>query len=338
MNDKLPLNRQATDYIDPLPAPHDWARLTAAPAKPMLFATDIYFRECWAEAVGSWSTDTAGVARRLGLLIFKPDAIVGRRVERAVEFMNRHGFRVVHASVVHLNRYVSAELWRYNWNFATVDRIRLSTLLYDACDTLALIVANSDPAADHAPVPVSVRLSELKGSASKPNGDGTRMRELLGMPNRLLNFVHIADEPADIIRELGIVFDAAERQAVLDGIAQALDGSAEVDVATHASHLYETVREHDLDFGRSLERLVASGAMSPEAAVGMREASGSRSLTWPELARTIALDEHNRWDFLTVGTTLLCDEREGHADLLPGTVATDWIRGDLSGPNAGRAR
>jgi hypothetical protein len=181
-----------------------------------------------------------------------------------------------------------------------------------------------------------VRLSELKGSASKPNGDGTRMRELLGMPNRLLNFVHIADEPADIIRELGIVFDAAERRTVLDNIAQALDGSGKPDVAALASHLYGTVGEHDLDFGRSLERLVASGAMSPEAAARMREAGGSRSLTWSELTRAITLDEHNRWDFLTVGTTLLCDEREGHADLLPGTVTADWIRDDRPGSKSGR--
>lgn len=333
MSDKLPLNHEVTEYIDPLPSPGDWVQLTAAPAKPTLFATDIYFRDCWAEALESWPTDTAGVVRRLGLLIFKPDAIVGRRVERAVDFMNRHGLRVIHVSVVHLNRHISAELWRYNWNFATIDRIRLSTLLYDACDTLALIVTNSDPAADSKPVPVSVRLSELKGSASKPNGDGARMRELLGMPNRLLNFVHIADEPADIVRELGILFDAAERRIVLDDIKQALEISAQTDVAARASRLYEAAGEHDLDFRRSLERLVASGAMSPEAAANMRMGGASRSLTWPELARTIALDVHNRWDFLTVGTTLLCDEREGHVDLLPGTVAADWNRANLPGPN-----
>lgn len=336
MNEKLPLNRDFAEYIDPLPSLADWAQLAAASTKPALFATDIYFRECWAEAAVRWPIDTAGVARRLGLLIFKPDAIVGRRVERAVDFTTRHGFRVVSASIVHLNRHVSAELWRYNWNFATVDRIRLSSLLYDACNTLVLVMANADPAADRTPVPVSVRLSELKGAASKPAGDGTRMRELLGMPNRLLNFVHIADEPADIIRELGIVFDAAERRALLDDVAQVLDGLGPADVATPTSYLYQTVDEHDLDFGRSLERLVANGAMSPEAAAGMRKAGGSRSLTWSELTRVIALDKHNLWDFLTVGTTLLCDEREGHVDLLPGTVGTDWIRDGSPGLDAER--
>ncbi|WP_423395544.1 hypothetical protein [Burkholderia sp. LMG 21824] len=246
MNDKLLLNRDVAEDVDPVPSSADWTKLTAASAQPALFATDIYFHECWAEAAEHWLTGTAGVARRLGLLIFKPDAIVGRRVERAVDFTTRDGFRVVSASIVHVNRHVSAEPWHYNWNFATVDRIRMSSLSYDECNTLALVVANADAAADRSPVPASVRLSEL-------------------------------------------------------------------------------------NVGRSLQRLVANGAMSSEIAASMREAGGSRSLTRSELTRAIALDNHNPWNFLTVGTTLLCDEREGHVDLLPGTVGPDWIRGDSIG-------
>ena len=117
----------------------EWNRLTVLPEKREAFSRDIYFRECWADLVGIYGNSVRDKLGRWAILIFKPDSVVGRRMLPTVDFVRRHGFVPIAAKEIEFTRHSMREVWRYNWHFATIDRIALSTLIYCATRTLMLV-------------------------------------------------------------------------------------------------------------------------------------------------------------------------------------------------------
>jgi hypothetical protein len=318
---------------DPLPAAGDWARLSVSPEKRDAFVKDLYFRECWADIVDVWSAAGAGRLGPMALLNFKPDAVVGRRLIPTLHFVMARGFVPAAMARIRFSRHSIRELWRYNWHFATVDRMALSTLLYTACDTLLLALRDTRFSGE---VPAAVRLSELKGSAARDQRDQSHLREALGTPNRLINFVHVADEPADVVRELGILLDRAGRRRLLQQLDPATDRSAAVARAMH--RLQARYPAHDLDVGASLRRLELAGAVGAQEIARLETAvEENLRLRWDELCALIdpADARIDLWDFIVVGSSILHDEREGYADLLPRVDMSEWC-GSAGGRQDGR--
>src|SRR5216683_1412570 len=184
--------------------------LSCDPAKREYYGADVYYLESAeqldgmlaAGGPGQRGTGLADFAYGHALLLLKPDAVVARQVLPAIDWLRDNGFRIVAASRSRVTRTAIRALWQYQWNLATRYRRRLADGFVTGADSLVLVVRpDSEPE-----VPASVLLTELKGPTSPDARQPGQLRYLLGRYCYLLNLVHTADEPADVLRELAVYF------------------------------------------------------------------------------------------------------------------------------------
>ncbi len=311
---------------DVLPTGAEWERLTVVPGKRDAFLEDLYFRESWAELAGHFGGRLMPLLGSVAIMNVKPDAVVGRRMKPILEFVTRHGLLPIGCAAFQLTRHSMRDLWRYDWNVYPVDRLAFSTLWYTEVDILMFVLQDLRPQGS---LPASVRLAKLKGTSVPEKRTAGDMRTVLRPPNRFLNFVHVADEPADIVRELGIFFDRPERQALLRDVEKHLGVDRTADVLAAIDRIEARYPAHDLDFEASLQRLEKASAVSTESAARLRalRAEGGRT-GWDELCAMIdrSAPGAGRWDFISVVSTVLWYERPEPVDLFPAVDPALWTR------------
>ncbi|GIH10815.1 hypothetical protein Rhe02_88820 [Rhizocola hellebori] len=195
------------------PAVNRWPALTRLPEKAAYFSLDTYFRQALAELEAAWGGELAGRLRPLASILFRPDAVAGRRIPACLEFLAGHGFAPLAAVPLRLTRHMALELWRYQHNAGTLDRVAATEHLVAAGDSLYLLLLDRLGAPE---VPATVRLRGLKGDgAGDPAGAAPTLRSTARIVNRILAMLHTPDEPLDLVRELGIFFDAAARARLI---------------------------------------------------------------------------------------------------------------------------
>jgi hypothetical protein len=301
-----------------------WEKLTASPRKPALFADDLYFREAWADVQDSWDGKGAEILQDLALFTFKSDGVIGRRIRPTLSFFERQGFALAAVAPMRHNRHSMRELWRYDWNLYPTDRLALTSLMHGATETLLLLLR--DTRYDGV-IPGTVRLADLKGSVSQEWGP-QHLRSVLKPPNRVINFCHIADEPADVVRELGIFLDRRERRDLLNTMRED-GGDLGPAVLAQVDRLESAYPEHDFDLRATLERIEQSGRAPAWAVDRIRNAAESgEQLTFDQLCEVLPPGEGDAelWDFILVATAVLPLEREGQQGLLPAPIGQDWRR------------
>jgi hypothetical protein len=286
-----------------------WQWLTAAPQKPPLFRGDLYFRESWADAVDVLAARLPEALQRFALLNVKPDAVVGRRMRRILDFALAQGFRPLCASPLQLTRHSMRELWRYDWDIYPVDRLAFCSYWYTSADILMFIFEDAAPSAM---TPASVRLSRLKGSSLPEQRRASDLRSVLGSPNKVLNFVHVADDPADMVRELGIFLDRGQRRALWRDLLRLSGGDHTDEVGAQIAQLEQRTPAHDLSFASALERLLRAGVIDRAAASQIeRTVSRGGRLTWDEVCALVdPCDPRvDRWDFICIASSVIWLER-----------------------------
>lgn len=303
---------------DAEPTAADLERLTSCPAKRAEYANDLYFRESWPDVASIFGGAAMAMLESVVLVSFKPDAVVGRRMRATLDYAVAHGFRPLAAAPLAYTRHSMRELWRYDWHIYPVDRLRFSTLWYTCADVAALAFRDVRPQVG---VSGAARLAALKGAAVASQRKPDQLRSLLRPPNQILNFVHVADEPADVVRELGIFFDRPARRSMLAAIVTHFDADR-YDVAVAAIAALEArYAEHDLAFEPSLARLVRAGAVSTaNAARLLRAFRGAERWGWDELCARIdaSAPKADRWDIVAVASYLVPLERDVAAHGLAG--------------------
>ncbi len=240
--------------------------LTVKVGKREAYARDPYFLETWADATEVWGTRAVPMLRDIAVLILKPETVVTRRMGAALAFLRARGFVPLACEPVQYTRHINRAAWRYQYQATdtpTADRLAVNDLLLSATDSLALILRDTAPVLGQA---ASVRLNTFKGSMTPANrgGDDLNLRSLVAGPNRMMSGVHIPDEPADVVRELGILFDRPERYALMQGLAATDDATPAVEAAI--TDLYARSAVVTLDPAAALARL--------DAAVTARERAG----------------------------------------------------------------
>lgn len=164
--------------------------LTCHPDKQRLYGADTYYQESH-DQLAALTGDITGFAHRHALLLLKPDAVVARRLDVAVDWLAGQGFRIVGAAVTRLTRTMIRSLWYFQWNLATPYRRRLAALFLEDADALVLLVR---PRHD-LDVPASVELTRLKGPTDPDARRPGQLRHLLGRYSYLLNLVHTPTNP-----------------------------------------------------------------------------------------------------------------------------------------------
>ena len=277
----------------------DWAFLTRMDEKATLYERDVYFREGLRDAERIWGAEWAEVLHRSSLLMLKPDGLAAGVARPVHDFLERNGFAIVGAWPTSLAGHVWRALWRFQITAASTDRFLVNELLYqDPC--LLLLLSDRETGRE----PATVRLARLKGSSDLALQAPNTLRALLRQPHRLFTYVHVADEPADLLREVAILFGRATRLGVLDSWLRPALPDAERALLEEA---FSVPAEHrrSFDFEPALDRLEAAVADAGEALLlrDLRAMRAGARISWPDFAERLeaAGVAAERWDVATVG-------------------------------------
>lgn len=290
----------------------DWRRLSSLDEKWRLYARDPHFRESMWDARRVLGPDLFPVLHQIALLVVKPEALAGRRVDRIMGFAAANDFTPVQIVPFSFTRHVVRELWRYQWNAATIEKMGVADRINCALPTAVLLLRD-----DRRPreLPAAVRMKSLKGAATPEEREPGSLRGALAAPNRMTTFVHSADEPADVVRELGIFFDRPQRQALLadlaDGLASDLTGRCHARLKRLEAAAPETDFDPDAAWQRILSR--ASGATAEGLALQRDLYASAGAIEWwrfLDLAERARADE---WDVVAICAAVVEHEDPGQA-------------------------
>jgi hypothetical protein len=313
--------------IEPGQAIEPW--LARDDRKRAVFPDDPYFWEGWASYRAARPAGRA--LTRLTFLLVKPEAIAGRRVEPILEFVRSAGFLVVGTWPVRMGRHEVRNLWRYSLNELPIAHIRALEMLVTAGQLFLVGLSLGRDACldrvDRGQVTAAELLSRGKGSSSRPEASGT-LRQRLGCPALMLNFVHAPDEPADVLRELAVLCDANLQEQVISRLIAAaewpperFDATRREAAATMTSQ-YASSPAHDLDIEATFRRMRRwlrdrpAAALGPAArcAVETGTVTPERAL---EVVRSLELAaELPMWDRVVTAAGLVDDLRTGRRPLV----------------------
>lgn len=227
--------------------------LTCMPNKATLYSLDTYFWDGWEDLV-----DTAGVAalelaRAHSLVLLRPDVIALRKADLVIDWLPVHGFRLVAAMPILLDRHQIRTLWQYQCNVGLREHRDTYDALLGASACLLLVIADNEGGAQ---VTATQRFSELKGDSDPALCRPTDLRAVLGLKTNMLSLVHSPDEAADFIREIAAFLPLRERKLLFNKmkcvVAMPISEAQE-----HVSALYRSAPAHALEFDKALFRILA---------------------------------------------------------------------------------
>lgn len=271
--------------------------LTVLPDKADRYLGEVFVREAWEEWSEAWGADAVEAAHSHAAMLFKPDGVAARMIDPAVEFLEEHGFAPAAAVAVDLDRGTTRWLWLYRFNVASVDRIRLHDLVNTAGPGLFLILR--DERRGPGDVPATVRLTDLKGPSRPERRRPDQLRSRLGVSDRLVNFIHTSDEPADLLREMAILVPPSERPLFFAAI-DAADPSA---WSTAKRQAEDEIPPHSFDGDAALGRIrahaeaaLADGAAGEEREhlTRVRDLASAAAAGYDSAARSL-------WEILRAG-------------------------------------
>lgn len=202
-------------------AVQQWLRapFTHDPVRRRTYPDDVYFREMAALLDGREAGETERTLGRTTFVMFKPDAVVGRRIEPALDLLAGHGFEPLGALEIQADARVCRELWRYQINAAPLAVIRVVDMILESGPPCLFVPLRDTRGPQRTGMPAVERLSELKGSSKNRDTGGGSLRGALGCEVMCLNFVHAPDDPADLIREVGVLLSGRRRDEALTMMA-----------------------------------------------------------------------------------------------------------------------
>lgn len=299
------------------------SRLTALPEKAQRYLDEAFFRESWRDIAAAAGDQAQELVQRHALILFKPDGIAGRAVRPGLELLEERGFVPVGGAMVELDSSLTRWLWLYRFNIASVERVWLHDLINSRSSSL-LVVLRDELAVSGQNIPATVRLTDQKGPSKPERRRPDQLRARLGVSDRLINFVHTSDEPADLVREMGILLDPTTRRALIE---QMLQGKAwPPSLVERASTLEETVPTQSFELpiaiagirraAQGLARKAEAGATKDQwaalAEIASTVLSGDTTALpslWLQLRDHI--DLFDPWDVIVVGTQAIDHDEVG---------------------------
>lgn len=227
----------------------DW--LSCFPEKLNCYAADDYFLRGWATLTELDRRGTFALERlwTLGSVLFKADTVLRGNGLRGIRFLQQHGFEIRAVREVAFPDQRVEQFWHYSLGRLSRERVELLKHLQRKSSSLYLIV-ESGGVGDR--LPCSLRVTELKGQVELARRHTGCLRCAMGDPqSAFFNFVHTADEPCDLVREIGLLFDEAQRRdLILDAVS---------DSNPDAEGLYRELMTRgphsDLDFSQAVGRV-----------------------------------------------------------------------------------
>lgn len=298
------------------------APLTQDPGKADAYRHDPYMREALRSLAAVRDGETL---RRHTFVVLKPDAVAGRRCGLILDVLRSRGWHPVAATTVRFDPLLVRELWRYQFNAASEQRIAVVDPLLSSGPALLVLLEDRDRP-DW--LPASARLTAAKGSAEPSAARSTDLRTLIGRVNGLFNFMHTADEPADVARELQLFsYQTGWSWCAGPLFGRVPDGEAatapEETVAALLAEVEAEIPAHDLDVTASIGRLALQDGLW--GACARAWPTPERIDDWLGVLRDTPLPPGPaRWDVLTVLTSWIDCNEAGVLPLIATGTADAW--------------
>jgi hypothetical protein len=209
--------------------------------------TDLYLTEAVWDAEHIFGPAADVELRRFASIVFKPDAIVGRRIERAIGMLAEEGFRPLGSVPVLFGRHIVREEWCVD-GLVQVPRVirNLVDLYMEATESLWVGLRCDAPLDGDA----SQVLRALKGPSKAAAREARHLRRRLDSDSDVIAFIHTPDSHAAFVRELGLFLGHDERRAALGWMR---DGGSSWRPAME--NLYARHEPHDLDHAAAIRRI-----------------------------------------------------------------------------------
>jgi hypothetical protein len=297
--------------------------LTTDPDRRRIYPDDVYFREAVTRLRTLDREVSDRVVRHTTFLLFKPEALAGRRIERALRYARDHGFEPTGACRVPADRHTVRSLWRYQLNSVPLPVIRVMDMIVATAECVFVAFADLSQSAGDC-LPAAVRLSDLKGSSTRLSANSGLLREALSCTTMCLNFVHAPDDPADMIRELGVLFEPARLDETLRMLSREPGAPGwPQEVARVVARAYGDLPRHHLDLRQSVEALRRAVVVWPRhktAAQGVLDSltHGGDDQDLPGLVDWLDRADCGlgRWDRITLAAYLVGDQLPARLPLI----------------------
>jgi nucleoside diphosphate kinase len=219
--------------------------LTANNTKLAVYAHDSDFVRAFASMQACWGVSDT-LRHRLwncaGMLL-RPDAIAAKNSVAVMHTLRQQGLVPLLARVVMMSSEKTGALWHYQANVSTAERIELLRRLMLSGPSLFVVLRD-----DRTRIlsPATVHLTYLKGPTLAAKRKPGHLRTIAGpVLANLISYIHASDDPADLVREMGLLFDDNELRDVLQEIDAWEDRT--VDVCSLIARLEGSISE-DLCF------------------------------------------------------------------------------------------
>ncbi|MFE2205059.1 hypothetical protein [Streptomyces rubiginosohelvolus] len=220
-------------------------QLTTYADKARLYSIEANFRESLHALANAGDLDEASVGARLrqvGLGVFRPDALAHGKVSQALAYFARMGARPTYCTAATITPWMVRDVWRYQFNVASGERLALLDLLFEATPSIVVVFT----ADDDVPVPLAALMADSKGEADPDAREGWELRSHLRSPHRIEVYMHIADEPVDVVRDGGILLGP-------DGFAAAMLAERGTDITDEVVAMSERIQHEHGESGRTCE-------------------------------------------------------------------------------------
>ncbi|MFS8184750.1 hypothetical protein ACMG4P_24775 [Pseudovibrio denitrificans] len=207
------------------------SNLSKSKSKSQLYSGDPYFRDTWDDLKTLFDSDASIVEQfqDVSLVILRPDAIVNQRLEKFICIVKDMGLVPFFATSFIYSRHMVREGWRYQLNIATPERIEVMDMILSHAPSILIMFHKTEKTKLDPHLPLTLQLSEMKGPSDPLKRSPSDFRSLLGDAQvSVLTYLHISDEPADVIREMGIFLSKQERLSCLSNLQVKKDYSNEV--------------------------------------------------------------------------------------------------------------
>lgn len=293
--------------------------------KREIYAGDPYYRDAWDDLTDLPGTEWAVADQlyRVAPMVLKPDAVAVRGGARLLAAVRAANFVPVAWGKFRFDRHITRELWRYQLNVATRERIDVLDMYMPTGESLYVLLRDTSESG----IPATARLCDMKGPTRPEDREAHHLRRIAGATQAsVLTYIHVADEPADLLREMGIFFERPERKRLLAALDSRQDVTQQVLAAL--SEVEEWTEASDLSWKAALDRLDAQRSGQPdcaELAALLQQVRSGRSRDWQSL---IALTDRfglqwSHWDRIAVAAQLSARHLEAEP-VIPDVRRSAW--------------
>lgn len=168
--------------------------------KREIYKSDAHFRSAWNDWKGEFPGDAVQKAVEAALVLLRPEGTLRNQGTAVLEFLAKHGFEAAASFQVPVDRNACHELMRHQWANAGLTAVDLELERLMLCPLVGILLNDREPEVG---VPASVR---LWGLLSALPANAPAHAPPVG------RFVVAADEPADLIRHLGVLLRQPARR------------------------------------------------------------------------------------------------------------------------------